>query len=186
MIILTVPHAKITPVLYNSFMAIPTMTEIKILDYEVQTLVESFKKAEVGQKPCYIDLELKHAKYIEPALDNIMAALEVLGIDPRFPYPLYIITPFVGKYLDLPLITEKKRLPVHFFCKNQRLNSKEQSLLKKTHMLARKIENNEISDITVHMTSESSARRLLSEVCTENEFLETIVNGLQKVPEKSV
>ena len=53
-------------------------------------------------------------------------------------------------------------------------------------MLARKIENNEITDITVHMTSESSARRLLSEVCTENEFLETIVNGLQKVPEKSV
>lgn len=167
-------------------MALPILTEIEIHDYEVQTLVESFKKAEVGDKPCFIDLKLKNKKYIEPALDNIMAALELIGVDPRFPYPLYIITPFVKKFLDLPLISERSRLPSHFFCKGQRLNSKEQSLLKKTKMLSSKIKNNEISEITIHMDSESNPRRFLSDVCTENEFLESVVTGLQKPPEKSV
>tara|TARA_Y100000590_G_scaffold470775_1_gene670210 strand:- start:26406 stop:26951 length:546 start_codon:yes stop_codon:yes gene_type:complete len=181
-----VPNAKITPLHYNSFMAIPSIQEIKILDYEVQTLVEQFKKFEVGQRPCFIELDLEQRKYIEPALDNIMAALEVLSIDPRFPYPLYIITPFVLKFLDIPILANKNLLPSHFFCRGQRLNSKEQSLLKKTKMLSSKIKNNEISDATVHMQVESNSRKLLSEVCTENEFLENIIEGLQKAPEKSV
>ncbi len=167
-------------------MAIPTIQEIKILDYEVQTLVELFKKSEVGQRPCYIELDLEQRKYIEPALDNIMAALELLNIDPRFPYPLFVITPFVQKFLDIPILADRALLPKHFFCRGQRLNSKEQSLLKKTKMLSNKINNNEISDLTVHMKVESNSRRVLSEVCTENEFLETIIEGLQRAPEKSV
>ena len=180
------PNAKITPLLYNSFMNIPTLAEIEIHDYEVQSLIEKFKKHQVGQRPCFIEVQLKQRKLIEPALDNIMTALEVMGIDPRFPYPLYLITPYVKRFLDIPIVTDRKNLPKHFFCKTGRLNSKEQSLLKKNKMLANKISNHEVSDITVHIKTESAARRMLIDVCQENEFLETIMDGLMKVPEKRV
>lgn len=167
-------------------MNLPILTEIEIHDYAVQSLIEKFKKHEVGQKPCFFELQLKQASLIESALDNIMAALEVMGVDPRFPYPLFIITPFVKKFLDMPILSDVSKLPSHFRCKVQRLNNKEQALLKKTNMLSNKIQNHEISNITVHIKSESSSRRMLVETCQENEFLESILESLQKVPPKRV
>ena len=158
---------------------LPVITEIEIHDFEIRNLTQAFKKNEVGNRPCFLELNLKQRKHIEPALDNIMAALEIIGVDPRFPYPLYIITPVVRKFLDLPLLSDRSKLPKHFFCKTQKLNSKEQSLLKKTKVVSQKIGNNEISNITIHIQSKSNTRRLLSEVCQENEFLESIVSGLQ-------
>jgi hypothetical protein len=165
-------------------MNLPLLTEIKIHDFAVQALVSKFKEIEVGTKPCFIELEFKQRKYVEPALDNITAALEILGVDPRFPYPLYIITPFVRRFLDLAILNNKNQLPKHFFCKTHRLNNKEQSLLKKTKLLASKIQNNELAEFSIHIGSHSNLQRLLSDVCQENDFLESITEGLQRPLQK--
>lgn len=161
-------------------MDLPTLQEIEIHDYEVQSLLEKFRDSKVGERPCFIVLNMNHAKYVEPALDNIMAALEVLNVDPRFPFPLYVITPHRTHYLDLPLLPDKSHLPNHFFCRSNRMNSKEQSLAKKNIVLANKIKNNEIQDITVALQSNSNARRKLAQVCEEIDFLEEVVDGLQR------
>ena len=176
---------KGTTLLYNKAMNLPLLTEIEIHDFEVQALVKKFEEFEVGSKPCYLELEFKQRKYVEPALDNITAALELLGIDPRFPYPLYIITPLVRRFLDLAILNSRAQLPKHFFCKSHRLNSKEQSLLKKTKLISSKIKNNELDEISIHIQSHSSLQRLLSDVCQENDFLESITEGLQRPTPRS-
>jgi hypothetical protein len=175
-----VTSVKSTTLLYNKFMNLPLLTEIEIHDFAVQALVRKLRDSEVGSKPCFIELEFKQRKYVEPALDNITAALEILEVDPRFPYPLYIITPLVRRFLDLAILNSRSQLPKHFYCKTHRLNSKEQSLLKKTKLLSSKIKNNELSEISIHIESHSNLQRLLSDVCQENDFLESVTEGLQR------
>lgn len=164
-------------------MNLPILTEIEIDDFEILSLIETFRAHEVGKRPCFIELNLSQKKYIKPALDNVMTALEMIAVDPRFPYPLYIVSPHIKKFLDLPIIDKCLNLPAHFKSKSGRLNNKEQSLLRKSHLLATKISNNRIDNITDYIHSEKYARRMLVEICQEIEFLESISDGLQKTKE---
>ena len=167
-------------------MNLAILTEIEIDDFEILSLIEIFRDKDIGQRPCFIELRLTQEKYIKPALDNIMTALEMIAVDPRFPYPLYIVSPHIKNYLDLSIIDYRVNLPTHFKSKSGRLNNKEQSLLKKTHLLATKIGNNRIDVITDYIYSEKYARRMLVEICQEIEFLESIQDGLQETEDKRV
>lgn len=122
-------------------MKLPVYEELIIKNYKINSLVEKFQTIGVGYCPIYVDFsEIKK----ETALEKIAILLEALKkieVSTIFPYPFYIISPYLDSNCGFPTVKSKEDLPDHFNKKTKRLKGKEEGLLNKTNFIARRLGN---------------------------------------------
>lgn len=107
----------------------------------MKSLLEKFQTVGIGQGPFYINLtEIKK----ETALERIEVLLEVLNtleISPFFPYPIYIVSPYLNSDCKIPTVKTVEELPEHYNKKSKRLKGKEEGLLNKANFISRRLGN---------------------------------------------
>jgi hypothetical protein len=144
------------------------------------SLKQLFVNNQVGNVPTFFSLEIEKEELIDLALESIDKVLTDLNINPRFPFPLYIICSKRNHFKNLNLIQDKNQLPSHFKKKPQKLKTKEMGLLAKTEISSSRIKNLDIKKKMELLKDLSDGQRLLSELTRESYFYQQVLSKLKK------
>lgn len=158
----------------------PVLTEIKISDYSYMSLKQLFLSNHVGKVPIYFSLNIEKEELIDRALESVSRVIKDLGINPKFPFPLYIICTKRTHYKNLNLIKNTLQLPEHFKKKPQKLKNKEMGLLLKTEISSSRIKNLDIDEKMEFIKIIKENQKLLSELTREAYFYQNILEKMKK------
>ncbi len=161
-------------------MKIPSYEKIELKDGEYLVIKNQLSSVRTDQSPYYLDLTDFPKSAINDILTKIDRALEELGIKMKFPYPLFIITPLVHKFGLLRMLQRKDDLPLFFTKKTKRLRPKEQSLLNKSSLMAKKVYNQPIEEKLKSLQENLKTHKALYLLGKKVDFLEQIQKELQR------
>lgn len=154
-------------------MKIPIFEEILFENFLDETISENLKASKIGKVPTFINLtELKKSEKDEIIL-KLKAQFLYLNLNPRFPYPCYLITEKVSDSY-FPTCLTVKELPDHFFKKVKRPNNKEVQLLNKLGLKVEKIKNLDLNRINDELQDTAYSQRKLYQYTKELYFLELL------------
>jgi hypothetical protein len=159
-------------------MRVPIYEEINLTKHDTESILAMLRGKKFGQVPYYITTSDIDQDFLSVALDNISEALITLNVNTRLPYPVYIISGIKRYHPQLTLLESVNHLPNHFYNKVRRLKTKETALLKKTTLLASKIQNENISHKLSELSEIIQPQRKLFELSKELDFYEEILSGL--------
>ncbi len=123
-------------------MKLPLFDELKIKNFEVESLCDRFKRSKVGESPYFIEID--HADdSAEIIISNIEKALRTIGVHPSIPYPTVVITKANLNYGGGVQVFKNSEHITKYFnsLKSRRLKGKEIGLLNKVDALVQKIIN---------------------------------------------
>lgn len=154
-------------------MKIPIFEEILIEDKDPQVLYEKIKESKVGKVPIFINLnDLKKDEKLD-LIANLKNIFLELNLNPRFPYPFYLLTDKVSDDY-FPQAQTIKELPDHFFKKVKRPNNKELQLLNKLGLKVEKIRNLDSNKIMEGIQDAAYPQKKLYQNTKELYFLELL------------
>lgn len=168
---------------YNLSMKVPSIEELKLEGLDLTDLITQLKKR-VGSGPYFIKLNTKSYNETARIIDNLTKALSALHIDPHFPYPIYIISEHDIILSPFSIFKHEDELPRFFKVKSMRLKSKELSLLQKSTILAKRVSNHRIEDISNDLNIAINNQRALRDLVKENCYYEDLVKTLEKGKKK--
>lgn len=123
-------------------MKVPVFEEIQLnqacsSDY----IEEKFSELGVGEIPIVIRTDkISYEDFME-TLPHIETAVKNLGIHPRFPYPIVIMTRHIQENKNFLIVQSEEELPKHFNTHTKRLSKKELQALNKLGILREKFKN---------------------------------------------
>ena len=156
-------------------MKLPIIKELKISNNTVDFLTFMLKKNRIGRTPLYIDLLTYDYNKTVKILKHLRIAISKIGVNPRFPYPLYIITDKLCHYYNLPLVTNKKNLFSYYIKQGRNLNRREILILSKLYILLEKINNNNVTKEHSFIKTQSKKRRFLKDISYESSLYYKII-----------
>jgi hypothetical protein len=162
---------------------IPVFEEIVINDFTEDKLRDTIAQSRIGKVPCYINLISLNKAEIEAFIITLELILLEYNIHPRFPYPLYIISPAPLKSI-CPWVRSLKDLPDHYFKRVKRASNKELQLLNKLSLKVDKIKNLELYKIINELKSSAASQKELFLKTKELYFLEFLDSKLFEKPRK--
>lgn len=154
-------------------MKIPVFEEIIFESDNVDHLREKILNSKIGKVPTYINIgEKKKDERISFLIDlkNIFLSE---NLNPRFPYPCYVITEKLSEDY-FPQALSVKELPDHFFKKVKRPNNKEVQLLNKLGLKVEKIKNLDMNKIMEGIKDTAYSQRKLYQNTKELYFYELL------------
>lgn len=160
-------------------MKVPTIQEVILEPGDGLKVIENkLRENSIGKIPLYIDSNnFKEDEFYKLLLD-LPLALNNLDVDPRFPYPLYLVTNYIRDHQLLPVVKSVSNLPKHFFLKTKKIQNKESHLLKKVEILQTRISNISIDEKYLQLSSSFKKQKMLYTLCKEADFLQGIDNKL--------
>ena len=161
-------------------MKLPIFQEIKLNNYSVNELVESFKLQEVGLFPTYLILNTTSLEETREALDNLAGAFAQLNINPKFPYPFYAVTDIVHFHKSVPICSSVDELPAHFDRTVKRLKGRELALLNKANLLKDKVVNLPYYERLQKLKKSMKGQRELYNTTKKLNFYEDLLNNLRR------
>ena len=154
-------------------MKIPVFEEIFFDNYSIDTIIEKLSDSKIGKVPTFINLSAVKKDERNDILLNFKNCFLNLNINPRFPYPCYVIAENL-KDDYFPTAQSVKELPDHFFKKVKRPNNKEMQLLNKLSLKVEKIKNLEMNRIMTNLKDTGISQRKLYANTKELYFLEVL------------
>lgn len=153
------------------------------VDFEVNTQADAQKlisTLKIGELPLLLVIKEEDPKKVNLIIDWIHEILAHAKIDSNFPYPTYILSPYADPHLELNVIRSPYELPDHFWVKVKRLKGKEESLLKKTMVLAQKLKSHELLEKSDYVKHRFVMNRVLRDLTRETYYYETLLQQLNK------
>jgi hypothetical protein len=164
---------------------IPIFEELIFENYEIEYLKKRLNVSRVSQVPIYINLtHLKKDQRLQAIL-NLKSAFLGENLNPRFPYPCYVITEKVPNDY-FPQVLSIKELPDHFFKKVKRPNNKELQLLNKLGLKVEKIKNLDMNNLTEQLKETSLSQKKLYQSTKELYFLELLNYKLFEIEKDNI
>lgn len=158
-------------------MKIPIFEEIPLSEINTEKLRIIVSDSRIGKVPCYINLTNLKKEEIDNLVLNLEQIILENNLHPLFPYPLYIICPFIIKSI-FPWVRTVKELPEHYFKKVKRPSNKELLLLNKLSLKVDKIKNLELYKIVNEFKESSKSQRKLYNETKELYFFELLSSKL--------
>lgn len=154
-------------------MKIPIFEELFFENFELDYLKEKLLDSRIGKVPTYINLTTLPKEDQNDTVIIIKELFLELNLNPRFPYPCYLI---LDKNIDLyfPTVATVKELPDHFFKKVKRPNNKELQLLNKLSLKVEKIRNLDMNRIMEDLITTNISQKKLYDNTKELYFLEIL------------
>ena len=154
-------------------MKIPVFEELIFDNYETAYINDKLVNSRIGKVPSYINISSFKKMEKQTILLELENAFLSLNLNPRFPYPCYIICDRTDSTY-FPQAESVKDLPDHFFKKVKRPNNKELQLLNKLALKVEKINNLEINRIIDNLKDSSNSQKKLYQNTKELYFLELL------------
>lgn len=156
-------------------MDLPVFEELKIKNFDVDQLLPYFEQQKVGRRPCFIKMPKDDPEKLRGHLINILLVLKKMKVDPRFPYPLYLISEVRLNSKIIPQIRSEREIPGFFFCKNQKITSRESSLINKISIIRERMRNFNYEGLMEDMNEYSNHHKKVYQLAREHNFLTTIL-----------
>jgi hypothetical protein len=160
-------------------MKLPLIQKLDILPSQFEELGTVFKKNAIGSGPTLLqfpELEGKKLGEVQKMCEEIF---KQLGINPRFPYPTYIISEVGINQTFFPELKSTRAIPKHFIKKIKRIKKREQSLLDKITTLSERIKNHNISQDLNYLTNKSVKNKELRNLCSEKGFYLELIESMR-------
>jgi hypothetical protein len=154
-------------------MKIPIFEELFFENYELDYIREKIDDSKIGKVPTYINLTNVPKDNQKDTVLKIKDLFLELNLNPRFPYPCYLILEQNDDHY-FPTVSSVKELPDHFFKKVKRPNNKELQLLNKLSLKVEKIRNLDMNRIMVDLVQTNISQKKLYENTKELYFLEIL------------
>lgn len=151
-------------------MKLPLIQKLEIIPTQVEEIQAIFKKNGVASCPTLLLFTNLNGHKLSVAFEMCQKAFQNLELNPRFPYPTYIVHEAETKQSFFPEIQSQNNLPKHFIKKIKRVKKREQSLLDKVITLSDRIKNHKIHEDLEYLKSKSQQNRELSNLCAEKSF----------------
>jgi hypothetical protein len=119
-------------------MRIPIYQELILRNECLTELINIVEVNKVGHVPCYFLTHLISDNKLTQVLVELENALQQIGVSPRFPYPIYIISEHLDDHKFFPTARSVEDLPKHFFKKVKRPGVKESQILSRNTVLLTK------------------------------------------------
>lgn len=160
-------------------MKLPLIQKIEIDSFDLESLSKIFKKNQVGQCPTLISMEVPEGSSWSECALAVEKTCQELKIDPRFPYPIYLLNPVSEATGDFfPTLASLSDAPAHFKKKIKRLKNREQVLLMKTITMSDRIKNHSVPETWKYLKDKSFVNKTLRNLCHEKAFYEDILKTL--------
>lgn len=156
----------------------PNIIEIPFELFDVPTLIRMLKKHNVGSRPAFIDLVDKDLDEQRTFLHALVEGLKHMRLNPRFPYPIYIISTKITHYGDLPILESKRELPRYYVVDKTRPTNKDQPLLKRANINLQSVLNVDLEKKFDYIRNTSFERKYLANLCRQTDFYEEILQRL--------
>lgn len=156
------------------------MQKIDIDLFDEDQLTKILKKNHVGDCPSLLILiPNKDISWVEATL-KLEKVFLALSIDPRFPYPTYLLNPEnIATSHFFPQLATPNEAPSHFKKKIKRLKNREQTMLVKTITMSNRIKNHSVPQSWSYIKEKSFLNKTLRNLCHEKAFYEDILQELQ-------
>ena len=154
-------------------MKIPIFEEIIFSNFETESILDKLNDTKIGRVPTYINIFSLKKEEKSNLIVELKNAFLSLNINPRFPYPCYLITEKLSDNY-FPQALSVKELPDHFFKKVKRPNNKEMQLLNKLALKVEKINNLDMNNIIEDVNDTSPSQKKLYTNTKEIYFLELL------------
>ncbi len=160
-------------------MKLPLIQKIDILPSQFNELEVIFKKNAIGSGPTLLQFPELDGKNLGEVYKMCEESFKHLGINPRFPYPTYILSEVGLKQTFFPELKSTRAIPKHFIKKIKRIKKREQSLLDKITTLSERIKNHNISEDLNYLTNKSSKNKELRNLCSEKDFYLELIESIK-------
>ena len=122
-------------------MNLPVYNEIKLDLNDPERIYQELKESRAGKSPCFIKMTELSEDKLKFTLSIVSSQLEQLNIDPKIPYPIYIITDVKLEHDDFSLVPSEGLLPSYYKIRVKQPGTKESALIQKIQILSEKIRN---------------------------------------------
>jgi hypothetical protein len=147
---------------------------------EIWKLLENIN---FGEVPVYVELGAIDLSDLYQALEHIAEYLDNFNINPKFPYPIYIVTHFINSHPVFPIIEDLNQLPSFFKKSNKRLINKDILALKKNNTFASRIRNQNIYLNSKAIKTGFQKQRQLLTKSYEAQFYSKIIKEIKSHPQ---
>lgn len=137
-----------------------------------------FHDEQFGFHPYVINFKTSKYSELNDFLADFKVYLDKRGVNPRFPYPIYIKTEVVIKDSPFALIKSIEDIDKYFPTKKIRHTNREISYLQKIKILRRKINNQHVSKAMSYLLKNRKKRKKLFNLCLENDYYKRLINSL--------
>jgi hypothetical protein len=161
-------------------MRVPTLEEIKLTTAEISDLKALFTKAKVGNTPVYTDLSHLGRTRLTEVLTVMELVLKDLNINPKFPYPYYIINGNTEVSSILPIVKKFEDIPSYFQVEVKRVTNREQKLLDKIEVICSQIQNEDVEQRLHEYKMNILPQKFIKSLAKESLFLEQILDDLSE------
>lgn len=164
-------------------MKVPLMQKIEMNVKDVPDLKNIFQKNNIGELPTILifkDFTIEQSKKMISACE-IMC--DKLFINPRFPYPLYILNEWNIEQSTFPEVSDINAVPRHFVKKIKRIKKREQNILDKVTTLSNRINNHSVTSDLEYITLKANDNKKLKELCAEKSFYLDLLTNLNQEKE---
>jgi hypothetical protein len=155
-------------------MRIPIYQELILRNENSTELLNVLEVNKVGHVPCYFLTHLIAENKLPQLLTELEKAMNQIGISPRFPYPIYIISEHLDHHNFFPTAQSVEDLPKHFFKKVKRPGVKESQILSRNTVLLSKVNNQPCEDKMQLLKAWQEGQKKLSDLSKELFFYQTI------------
>ncbi len=166
-------------------MKIPVFEEIQLNQAcDSAYIEEKFTELHVGEIPVYIRADkITREDFIE-TLPNIERAIKRMGVNPKLPYPIVILTSHIEEHHSFAIVKTEEDLLKHFNTQTKRLSKKELQILNKISLAKDKFINLFSEDSIADLQNVVKNQRELYTLSKELFFYETLKKKSLKTQEK--
>lgn len=159
----------------------PVFQKIEFNDYGVSAMMATLDKVNLGEVPVYWQSDIGHREELENFLSRLFQLLDSMKVNPKFPYPFYIVTDLLTDHFFFPVVARVDQLPVFFNIRAQRLTAKEIVMANKCALVAEKIRNLELEEKLRLLQFNANISREINLLALELEAVQTIAKNLDLV-----
>ncbi|MBT3983266.1 MAG: hypothetical protein HOE90_18070 [Bacteriovoracaceae bacterium] len=162
-------------------MKVPVYHEIKMENKPIEEIEKLIKLSPVGSSPVYISFrDADDPEDVRRAVSKISLTITSMGVNPRFPNPIYVVYNGDYKKGELPHIRHVNELPKFFFSKTKEVTSKEMHFIKKIQLNVEKMSGSLIRKQLGILNKKSEANKELFLLTRETHYYQTLLKLLEE------
>jgi hypothetical protein len=159
----------------------PIYEEIIIKKFDLTSLEFAFLQRKLGERPAVLILPEKDKELQKKIITNILIVLKKHQINPRFPYPIYVVADVDIEAKNIPIIQRDHFAPRFFYCRNPKVTSRESNLLNKVKIIRDKLFKGDLEEKVEYIKSQAPKKREIYLLSEEEAFYQQILDIRKRI-----
>lgn len=158
---------------------LPVWEELKVNHKTEESLCKYLDEFHAGEVPLFFDATTLTEEDLGTFLTHLKKALDLIGVHPQIPYPIYIISSKLTDHPHFAILKDFSQLPKHFTVRGRRLKNLEQEIFIKINIINLKIRNTAIEERLERFSNSYQGSRELGHLFKENFFYEQVLEKIR-------